>query len=116
MKPSALAGELPAATGVCSYFSFDAAKDPTLARVQMHPGDGEALDWGKSVVVYGIVGVLELFACTSLFLYRRGRAGSPATCAIGSYLLMITARTEVGSETSILAALRAGRDDDGAQC
>lgn len=83
---------------------------------EMHPGDGEPLDWGESVVVYGIVGVLELFACTFLFSRRRGRDGSPAICAIGSYLLVITARTEVGSGASILAALHAGRDDDAAQC
>ncbi|KJA26998.1 hypothetical protein HYPSUDRAFT_131584 [Hypholoma sublateritium FD-334 SS-4] len=44
---------------------------------ELHPADDEALNWGEGVVVYGIVGILELFAC--------------------SYLLVITARTEVGS-------------------
>ncbi|KAJ7632755.1 SacI homology domain-containing protein [Roridomyces roridus] len=48
-------------------------------KVEELPGDGEAegRDWSKSIVIYGIVGVLELFSA--------------------SYLLVVSTRAEVGN-------------------
>jgi hypothetical protein len=60
------------------------------------PGEGEDFDWTDSVIVYGIVGVLELFdsaysdSCfpTPLYLFDYG---------VASYLLVVTARSDVGN-------------------
>ncbi|KAF8163607.1 SacI homology domain-containing protein [Crassisporium funariophilum] len=57
-----------------SYVRVSWGKSIKIEEVENRPD--EQLDWSGSTIVYGIVGVLELFAC--------------------SYLLVITSRSEVG--------------------
>jgi hypothetical protein len=67
-------------------------------------GEGEGTDWGDSVIVYGIVGILELlsgsytlcvldcFVCSELMNIH----------ILGSYLLVITSRSDLGHRKSSL--------------
>lgn len=57
----------------------------------------EQVDWNEAVIVYGIVGVLELFSCTFSLLAALPLINPEP----GSYLLVISSRGEVGNGTSI---------------
>ncbi|KXN91495.1 Phosphatidylinositide phosphatase SAC2 [Leucoagaricus sp. SymC.cos] len=60
-----------------SYVRVSWGKPLKLEEVSTHAASGEAFDWNESVVVYGIIGVLELFS--------------------SSYLLVISSRSEAGN-------------------
>ena len=53
----------------------------------------EKVDWDEAVIVYGIVGVLELFSC----MYPLYLGIWFADMSQGSYLLIISSREEVGN-------------------
>uniref|UniRef100_A0A8H7Y3J5 SAC domain-containing protein n=1 Tax=Psilocybe cubensis TaxID=181762 RepID=A0A8H7Y3J5_PSICU len=61
-----------------AYIKISWGKTIRIEEIETVVGDGaeETVDWKDGVVVYGIVGILELYSC--------------------SYLLVITSRTEVG--------------------
>jgi hypothetical protein len=67
--------------------------------------EGETLDWDHSVVVYGIVGILELFSCEFVPFLGRGLLARlsrrPVTFVSASYLLVITSRTDLGQRESV---------------
>ncbi|KAF8197552.1 SacI homology domain-containing protein [Pholiota molesta] len=78
VRPHWPAGEGAAGAAVGSVVRIAWGKEGRIEDVDGGElGFGEAVDWGESVVVYGLVGILELFSC--------------------SYLLVITSRTDVGS-------------------
>jgi hypothetical protein len=47
------------------YVKLSWGKNTTIEEMENHPED--QLDWKDSVVVYGIVGILELFSCAFTF-------------------------------------------------
>lgn len=55
----------------------------------------EQIDWSGSVVIYGIVGVLELFSCA--LLCCRPVKSFIGLLLPGSYLLVISSRSELGN-------------------
>lgn len=58
----------------------------------------EKLDWNESVIVYGIVGILELFSCSFLMLFLEFKPFLMRGCPLlGSYLLLITSRIKIGN-------------------
>ncbi|KAF8969687.1 SacI homology domain-containing protein [Flammula alnicola] len=78
-----VSGESLAQPVAFAYVRISWGKDTKIEEVENHPD--KELDWRDSVVVYGIVGILELFSC--------------------SYLLVITSRTDMGNVLDPLHAV-----------
>jgi hypothetical protein len=57
----------------------------------------EKLDWNEGVIVYGIVGILELFSCSFLVLFLEFKPFLKSCLLLGSYLLLITSRIKIGN-------------------
>ena len=58
--------------------------------------EGDKLNWPDAVIVYGIVGILELYNCAS-FRSNSSPVEHTKVFLKDSYLLVITSRSEVGS-------------------
>lgn len=75
-------------------------------KVEELVGDGtsETEDWADSVIVYGIVGVLELFSGMYLAVASFvSDSGSNTNSFLAAYLLVITSRSELGNRKRVVS-------------
>lgn len=79
-------------THVESYICIPWSKNATVEELP-HGEEFDHIDWSESVVVYGILGIFTLFTGIGLPLLSCCTA---VNLCLASYLLVITARTEVG--------------------